>query len=125
MFELPHIFVSNHLCLFIQLGITTLSPAGLLVGAKSIVCHNKQLRTEMKELERELSMLQGQNDFMVNNYHSTFCMASLSHFVRFRRFCAKSNVLMFPRYQPTEHLFLMEVNPGFRHCPMSSSDRIT
>ena len=51
-----------------QLGITTLTPAGLLVGAKSIVCQNKQLRTEMKELERELETLQGQNDFMVGHF---------------------------------------------------------
>lgn len=56
------------MCFFfsVQLGIRKLTPAGLLVGAKSIVCHNKQLRTEMKELERELETLQGQNDFMVS-----------------------------------------------------------
>ena len=54
-----------------QLGITTLTPAGLLVGAKSIVNHNKQLRTEMKELERELESIQGQNEFMVSGSTST------------------------------------------------------
>ena len=37
------------------------------MGAKSIVCQNKQLRTEMKELERELESLQGQNNFMVRD----------------------------------------------------------
>jgi hypothetical protein len=49
-----------------QLGIRKMTPAGLLVGAQSIVCHNKHLRTEMKELERELETLQGQNQFMVS-----------------------------------------------------------
>ena len=60
------IYVSLLSLPLLQLGITTLTPAGLLVGAKSIVCHNKQLRTEMKELERELETIQGQNDFMVS-----------------------------------------------------------
>ncbi len=57
--------------LFHQLGITTYTPEGLLVGAKSIVHHNRKLRTEMKELEKELNVLRDQNQVMVR-YSSVF-----------------------------------------------------
>ncbi len=48
-----------------QLGITTLTPEGLLLGAKSIVFHNKQLKKEMVDLERELLNLKGQSKVIV------------------------------------------------------------
>lgn len=48
-----------------QLGIQKMSPDGLLLGAKSIVSQNKQLRKEMNDLEKEISALREQNKAMV------------------------------------------------------------
>jgi len=50
----------------LQLGITLLTPEGLLEGAKCIVSHNKELRRELKELEREIELIKGQNSIMVS-----------------------------------------------------------
>ena len=55
------------LLLFLQLGITTMTPSGLLQGAKSIVGHNKQLRNKLRALEREIKAIRDQNNFMVSN----------------------------------------------------------
>ena len=52
---------------FPQLGITTMTPSGLLQGAKSIVVRNKQLRNELRALEREIKTIRDQNNFMVIN----------------------------------------------------------
>ena len=71
-----------------QLGIATLTPAGLLVGAKSIVSHNKQLRTEMKELERELETIQGQNEFMVSLVACTYYVLTYIGCINFSLMCA-------------------------------------
>jgi len=43
-----------------------LTPEGLLEGAKCIVSHNKELRRELKELEREIELIKGQNSIMVS-----------------------------------------------------------
>ena len=48
-----------------QLGICKMTPDGLLLGAKSIVSQNKQLRKEMTDLEREITTLREQNKAMV------------------------------------------------------------
>ena len=50
----------------LQLGITLLTPEGLLEGAKCIVSHNKELRRELKELEKEIELIKGQNSIMVS-----------------------------------------------------------
>ena len=52
---------------FLQLGITTYTPEGLLVGAKSIVHQNRKLRMDMKDLEKELNNLRDQNEVMVSS----------------------------------------------------------
>ena len=51
--------------LFQQLGIRKMTPDGLLLGAKSIVSQNKQLRKELTDLEKEITMLREQNKAMV------------------------------------------------------------
>ena len=42
-----------------------MTPDGLLLGAKSIVSQNKQLRKELTDLEKEITMLREQNKAMV------------------------------------------------------------
>ena len=54
------------LLFFVQLGIASLTPAGLLEGAKSIVSRNKELRKEMKQLERDIDSIKSQNSVMVS-----------------------------------------------------------
>ena len=49
-----------------QLGITTMTPSALLQGATSIVVQNKQLRNELRALEREIKNIRDQNNFMVS-----------------------------------------------------------
>ena len=48
----------------ISLGISNLTPEGLLIGAKDIVSLNRQLRREVQMLEREVTQLQEQNDMI-------------------------------------------------------------
>ncbi len=43
------------------LGITNLTPEGLLLGAKDIVMLNRQLRKELQVLERDVVKLKGEN----------------------------------------------------------------
>ena len=50
--------------LFIILGITDLTPEGLLCGAKDIVALNRQLRKEVELLEREVVQLKEQHHSM-------------------------------------------------------------
>ena len=49
-----------------QLGITTMTPSALLQGATSIVVQNKQLRNELRALEREIYSIRDHNNFMVS-----------------------------------------------------------
>lgn len=65
----------NDVVLF-QLGIQKMTPDGLLLGAKSIVSQNKQLRKEMTDLEREITTLIEQNKAMVG-----FCVQSIYMYV--------------------------------------------
>lgn len=52
-----------------------MTPDGLLLGAKSIVSQNKQLRKEMNDLEKEITTLREQNKAMVGYFLSfTFTM---------------------------------------------------
>ena len=48
-----------------SLGITNLTPEGLLLGAKDIVALNRQLRKEVQILERDVHRLKDEND-MIN-----------------------------------------------------------
>ena len=57
--------VTKHFNLFYQLGIRKMTPDGLLLGAKSIVSQNKQLRKELTDLEKEITTLREQNKAMV------------------------------------------------------------
>ena len=59
-------YLPSTVSLSVQLGIATLSPAGLLVGAKSIVHQHKMLKMKMKELEKEVEIFRGQNEVMVS-----------------------------------------------------------
>ena len=54
-----------------SLGITNLTPEGLLLGAKDIVALNRQLRKEVQILERDVHRLKDEND-MIN----TLCKKS-------------------------------------------------
>ena len=47
------------------LGITNLTPEGLLLGAKDIVILNRQLRKELQVLEKDVGKLKGENS-MIN-----------------------------------------------------------
>lgn len=49
-----------------------MTPDGLLLGAKSIVSQNKQLRKEMNDLEKEITTLREQNKAMVGYLYSCF-----------------------------------------------------
>lgn len=48
----------------LSLGITNLTPEGLLCGAKDIVSLNRQLRKEVQLLEKEVYQLKEQNNLM-------------------------------------------------------------
>ena len=48
----------------LSIGITNLTPEGLLAGAKSIVSKNRQLRREVTDLEKEVSQLKEQNSLI-------------------------------------------------------------
>jgi hypothetical protein len=43
-----------------------MTPSALLQGATSIVVQNKQLRNEMRALEREIKNIRDHNNFMVS-----------------------------------------------------------
>ena len=47
-----------------SLGITNLTPEGLLLGAKDIVMLNRQLRREVEMLENDVFKLREENDFI-------------------------------------------------------------
>ena len=48
-----------------------MTPDGLLLGAKSIVSQNRQLRKELTDLEKEISLLKEQNNVMVRMQNSS------------------------------------------------------
>ena len=48
-----------------SLGITNLTPEGLLLGAKDIVMLNRQLRREVQMLENDVLKLKDENDLIV------------------------------------------------------------
>ena len=60
------LYASTDMHTHTQLGITTMTPSALLQGATSIVVQNKQLRNELRALEREIKNIRDQNNFMVN-----------------------------------------------------------
>ena len=69
----------------LKLGITNLTPEGLLCGAKDIVSLNRQLRKEVQLLEKEVNQLKIQNNLMYtvgtdqpNHHHSQLISVSLS-----------------------------------------------
>lgn len=58
-----------------------MTPSALLQGATSIVVQNKQLRNELRALEREIKSICDQNNFMVN-YEIFLCFGEGGRFER-------------------------------------------